>query len=107
MLDKTNGANVLTIATGHSLDTLNYILGEFVDLSAVSDLLMRDELNEAVAASVRSSGDADVISRWCASDMGSGDIAAASALARLTGPGDARFQLVRARMERIDRELRA
>ncbi|MCO4276606.1 hypothetical protein NG701_19670 [Pseudarthrobacter sp. HLT3-5] len=69
--------------------------------------LMRDELNEAVAASVRSSGDADLISRWCASDMGSGDMAAASVLARLTGPGDARFQLVRARMERIDRELRA
>jgi predicted dehydrogenase len=38
MLDKTNGANLLTIAIGHSLDTLNYVLGEFVDLSAVSDL---------------------------------------------------------------------
>jgi predicted dehydrogenase len=38
MLDKTNGANMLTIAVGHSLDTLNYVLGEFVDLSAVSDL---------------------------------------------------------------------
>jgi predicted dehydrogenase len=38
MLDKTNGANVLTIAVGHSLDTLNYVLGEFSDLSAVSDL---------------------------------------------------------------------
>jgi predicted dehydrogenase len=38
MLDKTNGANVLTIAVGHSLDTLNYVLGEFADLSAVSDL---------------------------------------------------------------------
>src|SRR4249919_834438 len=38
MLDKTNGANVLTIAVGHSLDILNYVLGEFVDLSAVSDL---------------------------------------------------------------------
>src|SRR5436309_13340939 len=37
MLDKTNGANVLTIAVGHSLDTLNYALGEFIDLSAVSD----------------------------------------------------------------------
>src|SRR5229473_2781739 len=32
MLDKTNGANVLTIAVGHSLDTLNYVLGEFADL---------------------------------------------------------------------------
>src|SRR5467141_35695 len=38
MLDKTNGANVLTIAVGHCLDTLNYVLGEFADLSAVSNL---------------------------------------------------------------------
>jgi predicted dehydrogenase len=38
MLDKTNGANVLTIPLGHSLDVLNYVLGEFADLSAVSDL---------------------------------------------------------------------
>src|SRR5205807_4819658 len=38
MLDETNGANVLTIAVAHSLDTLNYLLGEFADLSAVSAL---------------------------------------------------------------------
>jgi predicted dehydrogenase len=38
MLDKANGANLLTIAIGHSLDTLNYVLGEFADLSAVSGL---------------------------------------------------------------------
>jgi predicted dehydrogenase len=38
MLDKTNGANLLTIALGHSLDTLNYLLGEFADLWAVSDV---------------------------------------------------------------------
>ena len=38
MLDKTNGANLLTIAIGHSLDTLNYALGEFANLSAVADL---------------------------------------------------------------------
>src|SRR5207244_13637531 len=38
MLDKRNGANVLTIAVGHSLDILNYVLGEFTDLSAVSNL---------------------------------------------------------------------
>jgi predicted dehydrogenase len=38
MLDKTNGANVLTIAVGHSLDILNHVLGEFAELSAVSDL---------------------------------------------------------------------
>src|SRR3989441_7175246 len=38
MLDKRNGANVLTIAVGHCLDPLNYVLGEFADLSAVSNL---------------------------------------------------------------------
>jgi len=38
MLDKANGANVLTIAVGHSMDLLNYVLGEFADLSAVSNL---------------------------------------------------------------------
>src|SRR5256884_5811253 len=38
MLDKANGANLLTIPVGHSLDILNYVLGEFAELSAVSDL---------------------------------------------------------------------
>src|ERR1700687_2260064 len=38
MLDKTNGANLLTVAFGYSLDILNYVLGEFADLSAISDL---------------------------------------------------------------------
>src|SRR6266851_234396 len=38
MLDNTNGANLLTIAVGHSLDTFNYVLGDFADLAAVSDL---------------------------------------------------------------------
>src|SRR2546421_2232913 len=38
MLDQANGANVLTIAVGHSLDILSYVLGEFADLSAVADL---------------------------------------------------------------------
>src|SRR5437016_2760533 len=36
MLDKANGANLLTVPVGHSLDLLNYVLGEFADLSAVS-----------------------------------------------------------------------
>src|SRR5881398_510633 len=38
MLDKANGAHLLTIPVGHSLDILNYVLGEFAELSAVSDL---------------------------------------------------------------------
>jgi predicted dehydrogenase len=36
MLDANNGANLLTVAFGHSLDALNDVLGEFADLSAVS-----------------------------------------------------------------------
>jgi predicted dehydrogenase len=38
MLDAANGANLLTVAVGHSLDTLNHVLSEFADLSAVSSL---------------------------------------------------------------------
>jgi len=38
MLDKTSGANLLTIPLGHSLDILNYVLGEFADLSAMTDV---------------------------------------------------------------------
>src|SRR5437667_6406528 len=38
MLDKTNGANLLTVPVGHSLDILNYVLGEFAELSAVSSV---------------------------------------------------------------------
>src|SRR6266704_2175362 len=38
MLDKTNGANALTIAVGHSVDILNYALGEFADVAALSAL---------------------------------------------------------------------
>jgi predicted dehydrogenase len=36
MLDRSNGANLVTVAFGHSLDTLNHVLGEFADVSAVS-----------------------------------------------------------------------
>jgi predicted dehydrogenase len=38
MLDETNGANLLTVAVGHSLDLLAYVLGEFAELVAVSEL---------------------------------------------------------------------
>src|SRR5204862_4622710 len=38
MLDKTNGANLLTGPFGHSLDVLSHVLGEFAELSAVSDV---------------------------------------------------------------------
>jgi hypothetical protein len=68
---------------------------------------MRDELNLAVGASVRASGDPELMLQWCSSDMGSADTAVAAAAARIMGPLDPRGQLVSARMERLDRELRA
>ena len=68
---------------------------------------MRDELNTAVGASVRSSGDARLMLQWCTSDMGSSDTATAAAAVALIGPDDPRCQLVSARMARVDRELRA
>src|SRR3981081_3521500 len=52
MLDKTNGANLLTVPVGHSLDILNYVLGEFADLSAGSavrrPLITIDETGEQI-----------------------------------------------------------
>lgn len=69
--------------------------------------LIRDELNEAVGASVRASGDPQLIMRWCSSDMGAADSAAAAAVKGLAGADDPRYQLLQARMARLDRELRA
>ncbi|MFE4833788.1 GAF domain-containing protein [Arthrobacter sp. NPDC056691] len=69
--------------------------------------LMRDELNEAVGASVRASGEAEMILRWCSTDMGAEDPSAAAAVEQIAGTDDPRFQLVRAKMARMDRELRA
>ncbi len=69
--------------------------------------LMRDELNEAVSASVRASRNPDVALRWCSSDMGSADSAAATVVAGLLGSEDPRHQLIQARMNRLDRELQA
>jgi hypothetical protein len=93
---------------GRVADALAAYPAKLLNRSAnLSVELMRDELNEAMGASVRSSGDAQLIMRWCASDMGASDVEAAAAMASLIGPGDPRFQLVRARMERVDRELQS
>jgi predicted dehydrogenase len=52
MLDGNNGANMLTVAVGHSLDALNHVLGEFADLSAVSairrPLITAEETREQI-----------------------------------------------------------
>jgi predicted dehydrogenase len=52
MLDGNNGANLLTVAVGHSLDTLTHVLGEFADLSAVAairrPLITAEETRERI-----------------------------------------------------------
>jgi predicted dehydrogenase len=53
MLDRTNGANLLTVAVGHSLDTLSHVLGEFEDIAAMSAIrrpvMTAEETREQIA----------------------------------------------------------
>lgn len=58
--------------------------------------LLRDQLDLAVAAAVRASGDAELLVRWLSTDMGAGDFEAVEALGRLTGRGDPRYLAFRA-----------
>ncbi|WP_407345827.1 GAF domain-containing protein [Pengzhenrongella phosphoraccumulans] len=67
--------------------------------------LLREELNSAVGAAVRTSGQADLIRRWCATDMGAADGAAVLALGHLVGPRDPGFLAARSRAGRIGRAL--
>ena len=66
---------------------------------------LRVELNSAMGAALRASGNAELIKRWCATDMGSTDEDAVQELRRLLGPQDAGYLSFRARSERLDREF--
>jgi len=68
---------------------------------------LRAELTAAVGSLVRVSGSADLIRRWCATEMGCGDVAAVRELGRLTGLADPGYLALRARLERLDREAGA
>ncbi|MEW1805408.1 GAF domain-containing protein [Pseudarthrobacter sp. NPDC080039] len=58
--------------------------------------LLRDQLDMAVGSAVRASGDATLLVRWLATDMGSADFLAVDALGRLVGRGDPRYLAFRA-----------
>ncbi|MEE9095434.1 GAF domain-containing protein [Pseudarthrobacter phenanthrenivorans] len=58
--------------------------------------LLRDQLDMAVGSAVRASGDATLLARWLATDMGSADFLAVDALGRLVGRGDPRYLAFRA-----------
>jgi len=66
---------------------------------------LRQELDVAVADSVRASGSVEAITAWLSSDMGSGDVEALAGLRRLTGPDDPRSLAFRARSGRLERAL--
>ena len=66
---------------------------------------LRVELNSAMGAAFRASGSAELIKRWCATDMGSTDEEAVQELRRLLGPLDAGYLSFRARSDRLDREF--
>jgi hypothetical protein len=67
---------------------------------------LREELDRAVAASVRASASAEVLIRWLSTDMGSGDLDAVAALGQLLGRSDPRYLSFQARAERLDAALR-
>lgn len=58
--------------------------------------LLRDQLDMAVGSAVRASGDATLLVRWLATDMGSADFLAVDVLGRLVGHGDPRYLAFRA-----------
>ena len=60
--------------------------------------LLRDQLDLAVGAAVRSSGDARLLVGWLSTDMGAGDVEAVEALGRLVGRRDPRYLAFRAGM---------
>ena len=66
---------------------------------------LRAELTNAVGASVRASGNAELLRRWCATEMGSDDRSAVPILGRLVGFADAAYLASLARLSRIDLEL--
>lgn len=55
LLDENNGANQLTITAGHLIDGLNYLMGDFIEISAFLDTQSKElkviETGEIVSAS--------------------------------------------------------
>jgi hypothetical protein len=63
---------------------------------ALAVQLLRDQLDMAVGSAVRASGDASLLVRWLATDMGAADSLAVEALGRLVGRSDPRYLASRA-----------
>lgn len=67
--------------------------------------LLRDRLDLAVGSAVRASGDAGLLARWLATDMGAADAEAVEVLGRLAGRADPRYLAARAALAAAERGL--
>ncbi|TDW31072.1 GAF domain-containing protein [Cryobacterium psychrophilum] len=96
------------LRNGQPTEALDEYVAPLVSRSAASAIeSLRLELNEAMGAAARGSGSAELIRRWCETDMGSSDDQAVHELGRLLGQQDAGYLAFQARSERLDRELGA
>ncbi|MDJ0322410.1 transcriptional regulator [Cryobacterium sp. PH31-AA6] len=94
------------LRTGQLAEALNAYSAPLLSRSAAFAIeSLRVELSDAVGTAIRASGSAELIQRWCATDMGSTDERAVHVLGRLLGPQDAGYLSFRARSERLDREF--
>ncbi len=95
------------LRSGQPAEALDAYVAPLLSRSAASTIeSLRIELDAAMGAAVRASGSAELIKRWCETDMGSTDDHAVHELGRLLGRQDAAYLAFRARSERLDRELR-
>ncbi|GAB5080612.1 GAF domain-containing protein [Arthrobacter sp. AD-310] len=67
--------------------------------------LLRDRLDLAVGSAVRASGDALLLARWLATDMGAADSEAVEVLGRVAGRADPRYLAARAALAAAERGL--
>jgi transcriptional regulator of acetoin/glycerol metabolism len=100
------GRVLQSLRNGNLTEALDIYAAPLLSRSAAFAIeSLRVELNTAMGAALRASGSAELIKRWCATDMGSTDEEAVHELRRLLGPQDAGYLSFRARSERLDREF--
>ncbi|MBG6215241.1 MAG: transcriptional regulator [Cryobacterium sp.] len=94
------------LRNGQPTEALDTYVAPLVSRSAASAIeSLRFELNAAMGTAARASGSAELIKRWCETDMGSTDDEAVAELGHLLGETDAAYLAFRAHSERLDREL--
>ncbi|MFP5313601.1 MAG: GAF domain-containing protein, partial [Actinomycetes bacterium] len=95
---RTDASHVLRLLReGRVADALGAYRAPLLSRSgALAVQLLRDQLDLAVGAAARASGDAGLLVRWLSTDMGAADSLAVEALGRLVGRTDPRYLAFRA-----------